>query len=177
MTPREKFLLALFGGAVFLMFTLGLVLWSLRAHTRAEAKVAEYENLLLDYDVVLQDKALWSELKDWLASHPPAVKTEQSAKTDLVQLVEQTALRHPGIRFTRMQPGEVEPGAALDSITVSLVCEGEEKSVIPFLYELTKAESYRALGFVRLRALPQDKSKVLCEARLTQWFQKGGAES
>lgn len=168
LSTRERRLMLLVGGVIFLL--VNLFLWSslLDMLERAQKELAERRLLRKQQTVFLAERRVWEERADWLQKHQPASKGAQEPSV-LLDQVKQVAAKH-NILLENPQIGSGETTPHYQSVFASVETKSEWPPLVHFLYDMQQPESFVVFENVNLAVDSADATKMRGKFKIARWF-------
>lgn len=168
LSTRERRLLLLVAGVVFLL--VNLFLWSalLGSLERAQTELAERKTLRKEQTVFLAERPIWEERAEWLKKNQPSTKGAQEASV-LLDRVKQIAAKH-NILLENPQIGAGETTPHYQSVFASVETKSEWKPLVHFLYDVQQPESFVVFENVNLAIDSADPTKMRGKFKVARWF-------
>jgi len=181
LTTREKWLLGLCFGVIFVVangFAARSVLKVLRG---SDTKIQTLKNTLADNEMWLDEAPKAEAREQWLAANMPkmAGTTLGKLQGDLIQSL-QDDLFNRKLRIDQQSLQEIVNETFYTEVAVRLEVEGEEKAVIDWLTTLQGPDKFQIIKSLELEL--DNRSRELepqaeCEITIARWYQPDTGEA
>jgi len=168
MTKRERRLLFIFLGAIFILFNLFGVTYLLRREGELKTKLVNLGNERREADSWLKEKDLWEQRKTWMDSKQPKLQSTGEANAALLETI-QTSARKQKITIVEQGFGEPNVQPFYQEISVKLKINGSLESITRWLAELQQPANFQAIPSLSLKS-DSDPSKIVCELTVARWY-------
>jgi hypothetical protein len=168
LTFKEKKLLAVLLGAIFLLVNVVGLQAFLQRQRDLQKSIAQLESQLVLNRAVLAEKPLWEERAAWLDQHQPeddTSTTEDDSK--FYDFVEKSA-QQSGLQFTRKSVGSQLVGGLYAEVSDTSQVKGNMESLVKWLHELQQPKAFRAIKQISIKS--GEPPEVVCEIELARWF-------
>ena len=172
MTKRERRLLYIFLGAIFVLFNFFGVTYLVRKQGGLKTKLVNLGNERPEANSWLAEKDLWQQRKAWMDGKQPKLPTEGRAQSDLLGSI-QTSARKQNITIMEQGFGEPDTQPAYQEISMKLKVSGSLESITKWLVELQQPANFQAIPAMSLKS-DSDASKVICELTVARWYAAAG---
>ena len=170
---RERILLLLVGGTVFLL--LNLWIWSalLGSASRARADLAERKATRTQQRLFLKERKLWSKRDDWLKKNQPTLKSPVEASALLDQVKQVAGKQNIVIENPAIGSGDSTP--QYQAVFASVETKSPWPPLVRFLYEVQQPESFVVFESVNLAIDPKDPTLMRGKFKIARWFAPKGS--
>ena len=172
MNQRERFLVAIVGGVVFLLLNLwvwGKILGTLET---ARAEMADRKATRKAQQVYIRERDLWNKRSEWLKAHQPALKGPGDASTLLDQIKEVASKHNVLIENPAIGTSDATPDR--QSVFASVDIKSPWPPLVHFLYDVQQPESFVVFENVTLNIDPADPTLMRGKFKIARWFAPGG---
>ena len=178
LSSRERVLVALVGGVVFLLgniLLLSLLIGGFREGRRQyEAKSQEVRL----QNIFAQEQPMWAQRMGWIKSKQPPLANRDRAGTQLLEFVQGVArtsgviLTNPQIKPTPVNVGGEKPAGLRDyqAVSVEVETESDWNSVVSFIQSLQKPEGFIVFDLATLRSDPGDAARMKGKFGISKWY-------
>jgi hypothetical protein len=168
MTARERRLVQLVAGALFLL--INLVVWSKLFDVLANARteVALRKNTREEQRALIKDKDLWARRDQWLKQHQPTLKSAVEASTLLDQVKEIAGKHNVLIENPAIGSGDSTPDH--QSVFASFDTKSPWPPLVRFLYDVQQPESFVVFESVQLHIDNADPTMMRGKFKIARWF-------
>lgn len=171
LSPSERRLLFLFGGAVFLALNLLLIRHGLILRSALSREAAELRTALAEDRMGISSTDDFSALRDWITRNPPPALSSDAASTTLLHAIRKTAADQ---KLTITEESLL-PSSRLEDLSLvdlQLHLSGDFFQVVRMLFELQKPELWRAIPKISLKS-GSTPSDTLVEMQIRQYHTAG----
>lgn len=169
LTSRERFLLALFLGALFLVGNWMLLAGAFQRHARLRADLAAKRSELHSMEKLLSESGSWAEREAWMEAHLPKLENPEQGGVQLLDLVK-TAARDHEVALESPELGGVESQSVCRSVSVQLAARCSWENLVRFLHAMQQPGRFIVFENVSLQADPANSGRVLCRFKISQWY-------
>ena len=171
LNPRERKLVFLVGGALFLL--LNLFIWSklFNVLSNAQAELALRKGTREEQKAYIKERDLWAHRDEWLKQHQPALKSAVEAST-LLDHVKEIAGKN-NVLIENPAIGAGDPTADHQSVFASFETKSPWPPLVHFLYDVQQPEAFVVFETVQLHIDNSDPSMMRGRFRLARWFAPG----
>lgn len=182
-TPRERVLLLITGGAV--LFVVNLVLLNILLNSGRElgsAYAEKSQQLRGEQLFAGQKNSLWAPRSEWLKKTQPALTNYNIQGNQLLEAINATArnnqivVTNPGTRPPPTRLGG-EGGAVptdYQAVTVSLETQSDWKNVVRFIAAVQSPDAFLVFDNANLRTEQNDPAKMRGTFVISRWFAPAG---
>lgn len=173
MNPRERKLVLMVAGALFLLFN--LVVWSklFDVLANARAEVALRKETREEQRSLIKEKDLWAGRDQWLKQHQPSLKSAVEASTLLDQVKEIAGKHNVLIENPAIGSGDSTPDH--QSVFASFDTKSPWPPLVRFLYDVQQPESFVVFESVQLHIDNADPTMMRGKFKIARWFAPSGA--
>ena len=173
MNQRERVLLLIVGGTLFLV--INLFLWSTVLSTlgRARADLAERKSQRKQQTVFLREQKMWEKRDEWLKKNQPELKSPVEAST-LLDQVKQAAAKH-NILIENPAIGTSDTTPNYQAVFASVETKSRWPELVNFLYEVQKPEGFIVFESVNLAIDSSDPTMMRGKFKIARWFAPKGS--
>ena len=172
MNQRERLLLLLVGGVIFILINLFLWSWLFNVAKRSRTELAARRAARQEQAIFLKDKNFWAKRDEWLQQHLPALKSPAEASTFLDQ-IKQTAAKH-NILIENPAIGSGETTPNHQSVFASIETKSPWPPLVRFLYDLQQPEAFVVFDSVNLEIDRNDQTVMRGKFKIAKWFAPNG---
>ncbi|MEM9281002.1 MAG: hypothetical protein AAGA96_04185 [Verrucomicrobiota bacterium] len=174
MTSREKLLLGLCVGVIFLVVN-GFVARSIIGRlSGSDQKINVLENELADYELWLEDAPKAEAREKWLLEKMPRLEGSSLGKAqgDLLQSL-QDALFERKLRIEQQSLQDIVYANFYTEVAVRLTVRGDEKVVTEWLTTLQSPEKFQVIKSLELELDTRSREpepQAICQITIARWF-------
>jgi hypothetical protein len=174
LSARERKLLFLVAGAVFVLLNLLLVRGLLRSVTDLRAQWNNRSMTATASKALVSQSDLWSKRDEWLAGKQPTFGAGRDrASIDLLNDLE-TLTRNNGLLLDAppvINPADkTSPGAAFQAVSVSIDTKGTWASVARFLHKIQQPDQFIVFESATVQTDPSDNNLLRGKFRIAKWY-------
>jgi hypothetical protein len=168
MTARERRLVLLVAGALFLL--INLVVWSKLFDVLANARseVALRKSTREEQRNLIKEKDLWAKRDQWLKQHQPTLKSAVEASTLLDQVKEIAGKHNVLIENPAIGSGDSTPDH--QSVCASFDTKSPWPPLVRFLYDVQQPEAFVVFESVQLHIDNADPTMMRGKFKIARWF-------
>lgn len=175
LTLRERRLLLLVGGAIFLVVNFALIRGLLVTLKNLNMQKQAKTVLLNTQRTLLEEAEMWKARDAWLKQKQPAMtKSRDLANVDLLNDLEK-ATRDNGLLLENppvINPPENAPsGAPYKSVSVSIDTKGTWNALVRFLHTVQQPENFVVFESATIQSDPTDAALLRGKFRVAKWYQ------
>ena len=167
-TRRERTLIVIFAGSIFVMANLFGLTFLLRRQGDLESRLLTLRDQRRDANSWLAEKDMWQQRKEWLDKNQPKLQSIDEGNAALLQEL-QTSARKQNI--TIMEQGFGEPNAqpSYQELSVKLKISGSLEAITRWFVEIQQPANFQAIPSLSMKS-DTDPSKVICEITVARWY-------
>jgi hypothetical protein len=174
LSSRERKLLFLVVGAVFVMLNLFVVRGLLRSIADLRAQWNNRSMTATASKALVSQSSLWSKRDEWLGEKQPAIGAGRDrASIDLLNDLE-TLTRNNGLLLDTppvINPADkTGPGAAYQAVSVSIDTKGTWASVARFLHTIQQPDRFIIFESATVQTDPSDNNLLRGKFRIAKWY-------
>jgi hypothetical protein len=169
MSPREKLLAAIVGGAIFLVFNLILLSMLNRQQITLRSTIVSKRAELDAMKTLVAERDTWTKRDAWLSGKQPALTNEGSAG---VQLLEQIKGIAGTAGVTLENPAIASPGKSpyYRSVSVSVETKSLWPALVKFLQNLQQPGQSIVIESTSIQIDPSDNTKMKGTFKIAKWY-------
>ena len=178
MSEREKRLLFLLLGALFVILNLGLYkkVYEVRLNA-ADSKLVTAKAELDQAKTLIETRDLYESEMSWLSRNKPRPSSVQQAQTRLEQFVKgQARSQRLDIKSTKLQSSITDASLNYQRVRIQVTLNGLEQQLYSFLSRLHSPNDFRAVTVMRLNPQKNDDTRIDCQILVEQWISPLGSE-
>ena len=174
LSPRERLLTLLVGGAVFLIANLVAIRFLLSAYTDLNQQNSEARRNVLLLRALADQQSTWTQRNDWLKATQPVLTNRDRAGTALYEQLQGIArARQVIVNSLQIKPpvtGPAPGGDAPQVVSVEGDTQGDWPETVRFLAEVQKPENFLVFDLASLRTSPTDARMMKCHFQVSKWY-------
>ena len=169
MKKSEKRLLVVFGVALFLVANiLGEGIFAQRK-AAARAAIEEHKTSIVEYELLLKNRAKMDKQRAWLSSRQPRFLSEEAAANDVDEHVTSCA-NQSGATVDSRKPTEPLVTPHFTQIAVNVNVSGDAAAVVQFISLIQSQSGFYAIPSVNYTTDRRDPSILRCAATIARWY-------
>jgi hypothetical protein len=172
LNPRERRLVVIVGGIVFLL--LNWYLWGklLSALDQARADLVARQNTRKVQEVFIRERALWEKRAEWLKEHQPTLKGPGDAST-LLDEIKQVAGKH-NVLIENPAIGTSDATPDRQAVFASFDVKSGWAPLVHFLYDVQQPGSFIVFESITLNIDAADPTQMRGKMKIARWFAPAG---
>lgn len=178
LSPRERVLVLLVGGAVLVLVNIVVLSLLLNGFRTGRRLYAEKSQDLRLQNIYAQEQPMWAQRMAWVKTRQPAVVDRARAGPQLLELVQGVArtagviLTNPQIKPQAANPGGEKPVGARDyqAVTVEVDTESDWGALVHFIQTLQRPEAFVVFDLATLRSDPGDAARMKGKFSISKWY-------
>ena len=181
LTPRERKLLLLVGGALFLVINLFLARAVIRSVQSARAEAQAQQSAWEAARGMLAQEQLWATRGAWLRENQPAL-TQGRDRANVELLGEVDGLtKQMGLTLESppvINPAEPPSGGttpAQQSVSVTIDAKGTWEALVRFLHAAQQPRTFIVFENASIQADPADAKLLRARLRVARWYAPPGS--
>ena len=174
LNPRERRLVAIVGGIVFVL--LNWYIWGklFSALDHARGDLVQRQNTRKVQEVFIRERALWEKRAKWLTEHQPTLKGPGEAST-LHEQIKQVGGKH-NVLIENPAIGAGDATPERQAVSVSFDVKSPWPPLVRFLYDIQQPESFVVFESITLNIDAADPTMMRGKMKLARWFAPAGAK-
>jgi hypothetical protein len=168
MNQRERRLVLLVGGVIFILINLFLWNWLFNISKRERAELAARRATRKEQAIFLKDKNFWTKRDQWVQAHLPPLKNSAEASTFLDQLKQAAAKHNILIENPAIGSGETTP--LHQGVFASIETKSPWPPLVQFLYEVQQPDAFVVFDSVNLEIDRNDATLMRGKFKIAKWF-------
>jgi hypothetical protein len=172
MNPRERRLVLIVAGALFLL--LNLLIWSklFGILGNARAELALRKATRDEQSLYIKERVLWARRDQWLKQHQPILKSAVEAST-LLDQVKEIAGKH-NVLIEKPAIGAGDSTSDHQSVFASFETKSPWPPLVHFLFDVQQPESFVVFESVQLQIDSTDPTMMRGKFKIARWFAPSG---
>ncbi len=169
---RERILLLLVGGTVFLL--VNLMVWSslLGNLSRTRSELKERKATRAQQNLLLKERSMWAQRDEWLKKNQPLLKNPAEASALLTQVKDFASKQSIVIENPVIGTSDTTPN--YQAVFASVEMKTGWEPLVHFLYELQQPESFIVFESVNLAIDTTVPSLMRGKFKIARWFAPKG---
>ncbi len=174
LTPRERTLLFLVGGFLFVVINIVLVRGLLVTLSSQRLQVQAKTTMLTTQNNILAQSDLWSARENWMKEKQPTLtKSRDLASVDLLNDLDSEIRAHGLLSETPpviSPPENIPAGAPYQSVSVSVEIKGTWAALVRFLHKIQQPDRFIVFETATVQSDTTDKSLLRSKLRVAKWY-------
>lgn len=168
-SPRERFLIGLLGGALFLLGNWAL--WGSVAgqYRRLKSDISVQQSDIRSMQKMIAEGAETAARDAWIHATQPKLTNPEQAGVQLLDQVKETA-RASEVLLEAPELGSVETQPLYRSVTVQVRVKSSWPNLIKLLHALQAPERFVALDSATLQVDPANPKQMTCQLKIAKWY-------
>ena len=169
---RERVLMAIVAGAIFLL--VNLFVWSslLGGARRARADLVSREAVRTQQNVFLKEQKMWARRDEWLQKNQPTLKSPVEASALLDQIKQAASKQSIVIENPAIGSGDATPN--YQAVFASVEVKSPWPPLVHFLYDVQQPEAFIVFESVNLAIDSSDPTLMRGKFKIARWFAPKG---
>lgn len=169
LTPREKFLASIVGGALFVLVNLFMLKAFMNKNVELKLAADKAQMGIAENQAREADRSLWEQRDLWLNQNLQPLGDGDDANQKLRDTLVDMGKKHslvlesPSLGIPNAQP-------FYTSLSIGIQTKGPWAAVFDFLRELQAPGNFIVLESAKLEVDPAEKTQMKAEFRVAKWF-------
>jgi hypothetical protein len=169
LSPRERFLAIIVGGAVVFLLNVGLLSAFARRNIVLRTQLADRQVELAQINDLLSAKGLWASRDAALTAKQPRLTNENAAGEELLDLIRALAKKH-NVSLENEVFGGVAKSTWYRSVPLALDTHSSWPDLISFLYAVQRPDQFIVCESANIQVDPSDPTKMLGHFKIARWY-------
>ena len=169
LTSRERLLLCLFAGTLFLMGSLFLFGALARRHVRLRADLVATRAEIASMQSLVAEAGVWSARAAWLNATQPRESDPGQAGVQLLEKVKAIA-RAQDVLLENPELGSLEAQPFCQAVSVAFSTKCSWPSLVKFLHAVQAPGRFLVFETATLQADPGNAARMHCQFKIAQWY-------
>ena len=169
LTPRERILIYLIAGILFLVGNLALVSSLSNRHARVKADLAAKRTEIASLKNILAGSHEGVAREAWLSSHQPKLTNPEQAGVQLLEQIKEAA-RANDIVLESPELGGVETQSACRSVSVQVAAKCTWGNLVKFLHAMQQPDRFVVFETANLQIDPANATRMACRFKIAKWY-------
>jgi hypothetical protein len=166
---RERILLLVVGGVVFVLFNLMVWSWLLGALGRARAELAERKATRTQQAIYMQERDMWVKRDEWTRKNQPILSGPGEASKLLDDQIKPIASKYQ-VLIENPQIGSGETTPTHQAVYNSIESKSDWPDLVHFLYDLQQPDRFIVFENVTLSIDSNDATVMRGRFKIARWF-------
>lgn len=168
MNPRERLLLWIVAGAIFVLLNLFILSSLFAALGRARTELAARKAGRTEQTIYVKERDLWMKRDQWIRQHQPALKNPAEASVLLDQVKQIAAKYSMLIENPAIGSGETTPNH--QAVFASIETKSPWPPLVHFLYDVQQPDAFVVFENVNLAIDSSDPTMMRGKFKIARWF-------
>jgi len=169
LTSRERFLILLVAGTVFVLLNWMILGLLMQRHARLAADLATKRGALASMQNVLNGEREAATLRDWIAANQPRLENPEQAGVALLEEIK-AAAQAVELSLENPELGSLEERPSCQAISVQFVVKGSWAALVQFLHAMQAPERFIVIENAVLQADPADAKRMAAQLKIAKWY-------
>ncbi|HWL53519.1 MAG TPA: GspMb/PilO family protein [Chthoniobacteraceae bacterium] len=169
LSPRERRLVILIGGILFLLANLLLLSSVRKSFAKTNVEITSKREELARLDAILAEGENWQEREAWITRHQPVLENREQAGVTLLEEVRQVA-RASDVLLEKPSLGGIVAEAGYQSVSVEVETRSSWQALITLLHSLQRPENFIVFESVHLQVDPKDATQMQGRLKIARWY-------
>jgi hypothetical protein len=169
LTNREKVLVGIVGGILFVMVNLFLVSRFMRNQTELRQMAAQKTQNLEKMEALCKQRDSWVKKDAWLTQNQPKLINQNSAGVQLLDLIKENAKRCDVV-IDNVAIGVPAKKSNSISVPVSMDTKSSWESLIRFLTSVQQPNLFIVMEKASLQIDPADQTQMHGSFKIARWY-------
>ena len=169
MSRRERLLISIVGGVVFLLINLMIWSWLLHALGRARSDLAARKATRTQQAVYIKERDLWEKRDAWVREKQPALSGPGETSKLLDEQIKPIAAKH-NVLVENPQLGSGESTPQHQTVFNSIETKSPWPALVHFLYDLQQPEKFIVFESVTVSVDTSDPTMMRGKFKIARWF-------
>ena len=166
---RERILLVVIAGIVFVLVNLMIWNWLLNALGRARSELAERKASRTQQAIYMRERDMWVKRDEWIRKHQPILSGPGEASKLLEEQIKPVAAKYE-VLIENPQIGSGEATPAHQTVYNSIDSKSAWPALVHFLYDLQQPEKFIVFENVTLSIDSNDATMMRGRFKIARWF-------
>ena len=169
LNSREKLLVGVIGGVLFLLINLFLL--SRFFHSQADLRnlAVQKANNLEMMEALCKTRDMWTKRDEWLGQKQPKLVNESSAGVQLLDFLKDNA-KKAEVTLENPAIGSPTKSSSAISVPVSIETKSSWESLIRFLNSVQQPDQFIVFETANLQIDATDQSQMRGRFKITRWY-------
>lgn len=168
-SPRERLLLAVVAGAIFVLVNMWMISAFMRHNNELKGEIASKRLQLDSLKAMVKDRDQWATRDAWLKQKQPRLTNADQAGVNLLEQVKQVAQSNE-VLLESPEIGTVEKQPAGQAIFVSVQTKSSWDSLVKFLQAIQGPDQFIVFENANLQIDNTDPTQMRGKFRIAKWY-------
>ena len=169
MSPRERTLVFVIGGAVLIFVNVMLLKFFIKNHSQLRVTMARAQQDIDDLKRRDSERAMWAQRDAWITQNLPVIGDSMVAGRELGITIKEVAQRH-GVTIESPNPGVPAKLQGYTSLPYKISVKASWRPMFQFLQELQAPGKFIVLDPMDLKVDASDKTQLRADVTVSKWF-------
>ena len=169
LNQRERRLLLIVAGIVFILLNLLIWNWLFAALGRARGELAERKSTRTQQAIYMKERDLWVKRDQWIQQHQPNLTGPGEASKLLEEQIKPVAIKH-NVLIENPQIGSGETTPYHQTVYNSIETKSPWPALVHFLYDVQQPEKFVVFETMTLSIDNNDPTMMRGKFKIARWF-------
>ena len=169
LTPRERILVYIVAGVLFVVGNLALLGTLKNRHIRLKADIAQKQTEIKTMKVLLAESDQWAARQAWLDAKQPRLTNPEQTRVQLLDQIKESA-RASELLLESPELGDIDVRASYRSVSVQVTAKGSWASVVKFLHAMQQPDRFIVFETANFQIDPGNSSRMSCKFKIAKWY-------
>jgi len=169
LTPRERFLLTLVVGTLFVLGNLALLKSLTNRHAGLQADLLSKRTEVKSMQALLAESDKWTARNTWLNANQPKLTNPGQAGVQLLDQIKETA-RANDVLLESPELGGIELQGSCRSVSVQVATKSSWENLVKFLHAMQQPDRFIVFETASLQIDPGNASRMACRFKIAKWY-------
>jgi len=169
LTSRERLLIAIVAGTIFLLGNMTLLSSLAGRHARLQADLAAKRSEIQSLKRLLAGSEPGAGHEAWLAANQPKLTNPEQAGVQLLEQIKEAA-RANEVLLESPELGGIEVKPTCRSVSVQVSARGSWANTVKFLHALQQPGRFIVFETANLQIDSGNAARMLCRYKIAKWY-------
>lgn len=169
LTSRERLLVVLFGGTLFVLGNLMLFSSMTKRHARLTGDLVAKRSEIQSLKRLLSGGESGVERDAWLTANQPKLTNPGQAGVQLLEQIKEAA-RANEVLLDNQELGSVETKPVGRTVSVQVGAKGSWTNTLKFMQALQQPDHFIVFENASLQVDPGNASRMACRFKISKWY-------
>ncbi|MDP9292242.1 MAG: type II secretion system protein M [Verrucomicrobiota bacterium] len=169
LSPRERMLAGIVGGAVLLLFNYLFISYWLKTQARLRSEIATRGATIASMQTLVANRETWVQRDEWLQEKQPKLTNESGAGVMLLDQVKELAKNNEVLLENPSFP-PAENAKYYRSVPISVETKSTWPALIAFLRTLQQPEQFIVVENANIHLEASDPSQFRGKFKISKWY-------
>jgi len=169
--PRERFLICLLAGALFVLGNWALLDSFAKHYARNRADIAAKLSEIRSMQSLIAEAKDSASHDEWIESSQPKLGNSEQAGVQLLDQIKQIA-RANEVLLENPELGSVEQQPRCQAVSVQLTAKASWAGVVNFMHGLQSPDKFIVFDSATFQVDPSNAKQMSCRLKIAKWYAK-----